>query len=183
MGVAIETKNLLLRDFKQTDWKDVHQYSIDPEVVKFMEWGPNTSDQTLAFIDRVLDAQRLKPRMTYEFAVVLREEDKLIGAAGIRVSSFEPRQADLGYCFNRNYWGRGYASESCQALLDFGFGELKLHRVWATCDAENIGSASVLKKSGMRQEAHFIKDKNIKGRWRDTFLFAILREEWEARRA
>lgn len=181
-GVSIETKNLLLREFKQTDWKDVQQYSSDPEVVRFMEWGPNTSDQTLDFVDRAIDAQRQKPRVTFEFAVILPEEKKLIGAAGIRINGFDSRQADLGYCFNRNYWRRGYASEACQALIDFGFTELQLHRAWATCDSDNIGSASVLKKSGMRQEGHFIKDKNIKGTYRDTYLFAILRDEWEAKR-
>ncbi|MFN8657042.1 MAG: GNAT family N-acetyltransferase [Candidatus Obscuribacterales bacterium] len=180
--VLIETANLQLRDFKQTDWKEVHKYSVDPEVVKYMEWGPNTTEQTLAFIDRVLLAQRANPRTIFEFAVIHREEERLIGACGIRVAQFDPRQADLGYCFNRSYWGLGFGSEAAQALIDFGFDKLKLHRAWATCDAENVGSARVLRKCGMRQEGHFIKDKNIKGHWRDTLLFAMLREEWDARR-
>ena len=179
-NVVIDTQNLQLRDFKQTDWQEVQEYSSDPEVVRFMEWGPNSREQTMDFVDRARESARKKPRLTYELAVILRAENKLIGAAGIRVAPYDNQQADLGYCYNRNYWGKGFATEACKSLIDFGFEKLNLHRIWATCDAENVGSATVLQKSGMRKEGHFVKDKNIKGRWRDTFLFAILCEEWSA---
>lgn len=176
--MQIETPRLLLRDFKQTDWKDVHEYATDLEVVKYMEWGPNSSDETIAFVDHALDKAREKPRGFFEFAVIVREEGKLIGACGLRVLPGDKEQADIGYCYNRNYWHKGYATEASRALVNFGFGELKLHRIHATCDAENLGSARVLKNCSMRQEAHLKEDKKIKGRWRDTFLFAILEHEW-----
>jgi RimJ/RimL family protein N-acetyltransferase len=179
-AMQLETDRLILRDFKATDWKDVHEYAIDPDVVKFMEWGPNTVEQTQFFVDVAIEKQREKPRQTFEFAVVLKESAKLIGAAGLRVNAGNDRCADIGYCYNQKYWRKGYSTEACLRLMKMGFDELELHRIYATCDLENIGSAGVLKKCGMRQEAHFVQDKNIKGRWRDTLLFAILDEEWDA---
>ncbi len=177
--MQLDTDRLVLRDFKATDWKEVHEYALDPEVVKFMIWGPNTVEETQYFVDMALDKQREKPRRAYEFAVTLKDGGKLIGAAGLRINPDEPLTADVGYCYNRKFWRQGYSTEACLRLLELGFGELGLHRIWATCDSENLGSAGVLLKCGMRQEGHFVQDKLIKGHWRDTLLFAILREEYE----
>lgn len=68
-------------------------------------------------------------------------------------------------------------------LVGFGFEQLGLHRIWATCSTENAGSARVLEKLGMRPEAHFKEDVNIRGRWRDSYLYAVLANDWEAARA
>lgn len=179
IAVIIETERLILRDFQKSDWKEVHEYSADPEVSYFMEWGPNTKEETLNFVDSAMGGARQKPRRLYELAVILKGEAKLIGACGLRLFVNDAEQADIGYCYNKNYWRKGYGTEACRALVDFAFGKLDLHRVIATCDADNIGSACVLAKSGMRKEAHFRSDKKVKGRWRDTFLFAILKDEWK----
>lgn len=179
--IELETERLILRDFKATDWKAVHEYAVDPEVCKFMLWGPNTVEETHHYIDTALAQQRVNPRQSFELAVILKSESKLIGGAGIRLIPGETQTADMGYCFNRKYWKQGFAKEASLRLIRFGFQDFALHRIFATCDADNIGSASVLRGCGMRQEAHFVKDKFIKNAWRDTFLFAILKEEWELR--
>jgi [ribosomal protein S5]-alanine N-acetyltransferase len=178
LTLRLETERLLLREWKRTDWKEVHEYAADPEVARFMDWGPNSADETVHFVDTALEHQAEKARRIFEFAVTDKETGKLIGGCGVRVLPHDHEQADVGYCFNRNFWGRGLASEACIRVVNFGFSELKLHRIYATCDALNFGSANVLKKCGMRQEGHFIQDKKVKGQWRDTLLFAILRSEW-----
>jgi ribosomal-protein-alanine N-acetyltransferase len=79
---------------------------------------------------------------------------------------------------NRKFWRQGYATEVAQALLKFGFNQLKLHRIFATCDPENIASAHVMEKIGMQQEGHIREHKLAKGKWRDSLLYAILDHEW-----
>lgn len=175
----LETERLELREFIKSDWKAVHEYARDPEVVRYLEWGPNTADETVGFLDGTISCQRERPRRVFEFAVVLKEEKKLIGGCGIRINDHDKELAEVGYCFNRDYWGRGFASEAAWAVIGFGFISLELHRVFATCDANNIGSASVLAKCHMRKEGHFLQDKKIREQWRDTYLFAILKEEWQ----
>jgi len=180
--VSIAINRIVLREFKESDWMDVHEYACDPEVSRYMEWGPNTEDETRTFIQRALGWQKEDPRRFYELAVTNADDGAVIGAAGIRMTEAPFDQADVGYCYHKKVWGQGTATEVCKALLKFGFEELDLHRIVAKCDADNVGSARVLQKSGMRQEAHFVKDLYAKGAWRDTLLFAILQEEWQRAR-
>lgn len=173
----LETERLVLREFTKSDWKAVHEYAGDPQVVRFLEWGPNNTDETVAFLEGTIACQKERPRRIYEFAITLKSTGKLIGACGIRVHIEDNEQADIGYCYNRQYWGQGYASEAARAVIAFGFSKLKLHRIIATCDLNNLASAAVLKKSGMRQEGHFIQERKVRGEWRDTLQFAILKDE------
>jgi RimJ/RimL family protein N-acetyltransferase len=62
----------------------------------------------------------------------------------------------------------------------FGFTELGLHRIWSWCIADNLGSAHVLEKVGMRLEGRQRDKEHFKGRWWDRLLYAILQDEWRA---
>ena len=131
---------------------------------------------------RALAAQAEAPRTKFEFAVTLAESGRLIGGCGIRAASRGNRSADMGYCLRKDAWGRGYATEAAEAVLAFGFDVLNNHRIVATCDTENLASARVLEKLGMRREAHFREDARLRGRWRDSYLYAVLEQEWRERR-
>jgi len=175
----IRTKRLVLRDFEKADWKAAHSYGCDPEVVRYMDWGPNTEKDTKEFIQRAMTHQKEKPRGMYTLAIVLEPENKLIGGCGIYVSSPENREGWIGYCLNRSFWRQGYATETAKALIKFGFDQLNLHRIFATCDPANIASAHVLEKIGMQREGRFREHKWAKGKWRDFLLYAILDHEWK----
>ncbi|MGO1372557.1 MAG: GNAT family N-acetyltransferase [Senegalia sp. (in: firmicutes)] len=95
----------------------------------------------------------------------------------INISSPTNAEGWLGYCFNKNYWGKGYGTETERALVKYGFNKLNLHRIYATCDPENIGSLNILKKIGMKKEGHLIENKWQKGKWRDSYVYAILEYE------
>lgn len=180
--VTIHTKNLVLRDFEDDDWRDVHEYATDPEVSKYMEWGPNTEKETRDFVKMACTFRRQDPRRNYEFGIFLPTEKKIIGGCGLTIYDSDMYQGALGYTLNRNYWNRGIVTEAAGALLRYGFEKLALHRINATCDVQNIGSAAVMRKLGMRQEAHFLEERKIKGTWRDTYLYAILGSEWKKMR-
>jgi RimJ/RimL family protein N-acetyltransferase len=176
--VSLDSGRLLLREFNEEDFDSVHLYAVDPEVVRYMPWGPNSESDTRNFINTAISYQREQPRTKYELAVVLKEEGILIGGCGIRISNPELKEADFGYCLNRNYWRRGCATEIARTLLEFGFCKLNLHRIYATCDPENIASKRVLEKMGMSLEGHFRESIQIRGEWRDLLLYAILDNEW-----
>ena len=105
----------------------------------------------------------------------------LIGNCGIRLEKPGGLAADIGYEIAPGYWGNGYATEAARAMLAFGMESLKLHRVWASCVADNLGSARVLLKLGMRLEARLREAEFYKDRYWDSLIFAILEEEWQAR--
>jgi hypothetical protein len=87
-------------------------------------------------------------------------------------------EGEIWYLVEPESWGKGFATEAVRYLLSFGFGELGLHRIWATCLPENPASARVLEKAGMRKEGFLVKNLKIHGAWKSSFLYAILAEEW-----
>jgi len=176
---VIRTERLVLRDFEETDWEAVHAYASDPEVVRYVDWGPNTEEETKNFIQRAIAHQKEQPRRTYTLAIVLKLDGRLVGGCGIEVLNPDNREGWIGYCLNRNFWGQGYATETAKVLLEFGFNHLNLHRVFATCEPANIASAQVLEKIGMQREGRLREHKWAKRKWRDSLLYAILDYEWK----
>jgi ribosomal-protein-alanine N-acetyltransferase len=175
---TVRTKRLVLRDLKEADRQAVHDYASDPEVVRYMDWGPNTEEQTEDFIEQAIASQKEQPRRNYTLAIVLKAENKLIGSCGLQASNPDNQEGWIGYCLNRHFWGKGYATETAEALLAYGFDQLNLHRIFATCDPANVASAHVLEKIGMQREGHLREHKLAKGRWRDSLLYAILADGW-----
>ncbi len=70
IDIIMETPRLTLREFQRDDWREVHLYSTDEEVVRFMPWGPNSEEDTRAFVDRVLKEKDKNPRKEYHFTVI-----------------------------------------------------------------------------------------------------------------
>ena len=171
--MELQTDRLSIREFAPGDESDIHEYASDPEVARFMPWGPNTMAQTREFHAKKL-APHPDPRVEYELAIVLKAERKLVGGVGMRIKNPAHREADIGYVLNRRYWNQGIMTEAARAMLRFGFGELGMHRIYATCDAQNAASARVMQKMGMQYEGHLRQNIFEKGRWRDTFVYAIL---------
>ena len=176
--MELETERLRIREFKQSDFDAVYEYSSDPEVVRYMPFGPNTPEQVQGFLDRVMKNQHEENRANYELAVILKENKVLIG--GCRINKHNDIKAHIGYIFNKKYWGKGYATEIAKALVDFGFKELDVHRIYATCDPDNIASKRVLEKAGMLLEGRLREDMIIQGRYRDSLILGVLRQEWES---
>jgi [ribosomal protein S5]-alanine N-acetyltransferase len=176
--LPLQTERLIIRDIVADDWEAVHNYASDLEVVRYVPWGPNSPEDTKNFIHRVLTLQQNEPRHNFELAVILKTKNQLIGACDIHLSNADNREGLIGYCFNRHFWGQGYATEAVRGLLALGFEQLGWHRITATCDPANIASARVIEKVGMRREGYFRKNTWEKGKWCDTLLYAILESEW-----
>lgn len=174
--MIIETKRLIIREFVIDDLLQVHDYASDPSVVEHMIWGPNSKQETEQFIQYSLGMQQQVPRYGYEFAVTLRDTEQLIGGCGIHVS--DPKQGEIGYCFNKSVWNQGFATESAASLLKFGFEKLDLHRIYATCRPGNIGSRKVLEKIGMKFEGRLREHLWHKGKWHDSYQYSILKHEY-----
>jgi RimJ/RimL family protein N-acetyltransferase len=179
MGLPIRTKRLLLREFREGDWKDIQRYAPDPKVVEFLPWGPNTLEQTREFMTKTVAEQRAVPRDTFNLAIVLRKSGRVIGGVRIGIRSVKHRRGDIGYVLARDCWGKGYATEAARAIVAFGFTDLNLHRIYATCDVRNKASARVLEKAGMRREGRMRESAFLRGRWRDSLIYGVLEQEWK----
>lgn len=170
----IRTARLVLREFRETDESDVHEYGSDVEVSRYVVWGPNTPEDTHDVLNDRIGKQRIWPRHEVDLAIELSAEKKVIGSISLAIQRDDHRIASFGYALNRRYWGQGYATEAADALLSRAFQKLNLHRVWATCDARNLASRRVMERVGMRREGAFRGDVFQKGEWRDSLLYAKL---------
>jgi RimJ/RimL family protein N-acetyltransferase len=110
-------------------------------------------------------------------AVVQKSDGKLIGNLYLGKREFESRE--IGYVFNRHYWGKGYAKESCNALIRKAFSE-GIHRIYAECDPENPASWHLLESQVFvrevyfRENVYFWTDSNGQLIWKDTFVYSLL---------
>ena len=178
-SVVTRTERLLLRDLRSSDREAVHKYSSDPDVVQYMDWGPNTDKDDKEFLERTITAQKENHRRNFTLVIIMKDTRRLIGSCGIHESNPADREGWIGYCLNRRYWHQGFGTETAKALLEFGFNHLRFHRIFATCIPANTASAHVLEKTGMRLEGHLRQHRLVKGEWRDSLLYAILDEEWQ----
>jgi RimJ/RimL family protein N-acetyltransferase len=181
--MRIETERLILREFMDDDGKWMAAYWRDPRYQQFYAAVEDVDSAVGELVATFIRWQVETPRRGWQLAVTTRADGRCVGNCGVRINSAELGEGNIGYEFHPDVWGRGYATEAATAILTFAFEELGLHRVWAECVADNVASARVLEKLGMRREAHFREHQRFRHRWWDTLIYAMLDREWRQRGA
>ncbi|MCL2407158.1 MAG: GNAT family N-acetyltransferase [Defluviitaleaceae bacterium] len=166
---VLKTEHLNLRPFSQNDWQAVHSWASNPENVRFMTFGPNTEEETKAFINTTTPGEDF----------IVERDGKAIGSCGIYFD-YGGDTGELGWLLHIDHHGQGLGTEICRELLRYGFEDIGLRRIIATCAAENHGSYRIMEKNKMRREAVHIKSRfgRIDNIWLDELLYAILAEEY-----
>lgn len=178
---AIESARLTLRRFAGADLAAFLAYLNDPLVARYQTWESYTEQQARELIERQSGLEPGRPGRWFTFAAELKETKALTGHVALSVKEADPRQAEIGFTFAREYQGRGLAKEAAEAVLDYAFAVLGLHRVAAVTDCENERSVALLGRLGMRREGHFIENVWFKGGWGSEYSYAVLRKEWLSR--
>jgi ribosomal-protein-alanine N-acetyltransferase len=179
----IVTERLILRDYEADDWRAVMAYQNDKRYLRFYPWTERPEAEVRAFVQMFLDWQAEQPRRKFQLAITLPSDRRLIGSCGIRRKNENDWEADIGYELAPEYWGQGFATEAATAIVGFGFRELNLHRISSWCIAENMNSARVLERLGMRLEGRLRENDYFKGRWWDVLVYGLLESEWRAQPA
>jgi RimJ/RimL family protein N-acetyltransferase len=179
MTSELRTERLLLREFRESDWRAIHAMTTDEQVTRYIPVDAPSEEETREAIQVQINGRHANPPR-YDFAVTLRADRTLIGVCTLFIRYDELRQGEILYVLNRPYWGHGYATEAARVLLEVGFRELELHRIYATCRPANVASWRVMEKLGMQREGHLRQHRWMKGRWQDSLLYAVLDHEWQA---
>jgi len=180
----LRTERLVLRPFTRGDVDAVYGYRRREDVARYL------FDVALSREECALAVQQRIAQVAFEaeddkivLGAELADTGILIGEVSLIWCSVDARQGEIGWIFDPDYQGRGYATEAARAMLDLAFGPGDIHRVSARCDARNEPSWRLMERLGMRREAHFREHAIFKGRWDEEFIYAILRQEWRALRA
>jgi len=170
-----ETARLLARPAVLTDADVLFQhYASDPEVARYMTWTPHRSvDETRTFLSRC--EQVWSAGTAFPWVLRLKENNSAVGLLEIRVGT---TAVDIGYALVRRWWRQGLMSEAVSAIIQWSFAQPSIHRVWATCDVENIASAGLLERVGMEREGvlrRWLVHPNVGETPRDCFCYSIVK--------
>jgi ribosomal-protein-alanine N-acetyltransferase len=146
---AIRTPRLILRPLQRTDLRALHALYADAELMRYVTGYARTPKQTAARLRKDLGHHR-----DFGFGLCLAlwaADGRPVGRCGLEpVPGPDGVEGEAAWMFARPWWGKGLATEAGRALLDFGLGELGLHRVFAEAHHRNEASLSVMRKLGMR---------------------------------
>jgi RimJ/RimL family protein N-acetyltransferase len=171
----LETQRLILRPIARGDALAIFAgYAQDPEVARYLIWRPHRRlTETEDYISRCLAASPVRSRT---YALVGRAEGRLLGAFDLRRP--EPHRIDCGYVLARPYWGRGLMTEALAEVARWAMAEPDIWRIGAVCDTDNLASARVMDKAGLRREGvlrRWLVHPNLGPEPRDCFSYALTR--------
>lgn len=173
--MILKSKRLEIRFVNESDLKAIHQLLILPETDRFNTLGlPKNIEVTKLFIDDWVKAMQKEKITNYTFTMIDKQSDKFIGLFGLNLGREIYKSGEVWYKLHPDFWGKGFATESLNCILDFCFKDLNLHRVEAGCAVENIASFKVMEKVGMIREGRCRKVLPLENGWSDTFEYAIL---------
>ncbi len=173
----------VLRDPRAADAQAMFAYRTDPQVTRYQTWIPASVDELQAMIAAQARSAPYAPGAWHQLAIEAAETGALAGDCGIRRDVEDPRQAVFGISLATAHHGRGYATDAVRALLEIAFGSLALHRVTLSVDPRNVRSIALAERTGFRREAHHRESLWTGGEWLDDVIYAMLRREWDSRRA
>lgn len=150
---SIETIRLILRRFTVDDTKDMfYNWSSDPEVVKYLPWGPH---EHIRITERRMKewCNNYKYNNYYNWAIYLKSKNEVIGSISVEIKNDAAETCEVGYCIGKDYWSQGIMTEALRAVMHYLFYEIGYQKIMARHDILNIASGKVMQKSGM----HFDK--------------------------
>lgn len=185
MELFLETERVVLRRFTSDDLELIVELDSDPEVKRYIDNGaPADLDDLTETLDWWLGYYERFEGYGF-WAALDKDTGDFLGWFHFRPrQSDPPLEPELGYRLRRHVWGRGLATEVSQALIDRGFSELGVERVYAETMAVNVGSRRVMEKAGLRFVRTFHADwpVRIPGDEEGDVEYAVTRAEWEADR-
>lgn len=173
----METDKLLLRSFEDKDAPAIRKLAGSIEIAR-NTFVPHPYEEGMVgqFIEE--SNKNTSIGKWANFAIVLKKENILIGSIGYKDIDRKHHRAEFGYWIGKPYWGKGYATEAVELLVDYGFNELGLHRIYATPFGSNIASQRVLEKAGLRKEG-ILKDHIYHiGEYHDLVFFGLTADDY-----
>lgn len=174
----IETERLLIRKLTKEDAPDIFHYASDPETTKFVLFPTHqTVEDTWKFLGPTLE--KYEKKEVAPWGIEWKETGRLIGTSDFIWWNPDHKKAEIGFILTKEYWNQGIMSEAVKKLIQFGFEEMELNRIEARCHENNIASARVMEKVGMKLEGLAREALFVKGDYWNLKQYAILRQDWK----
>ncbi len=169
---SLEIDRLLLRPIRSEDAAALHPVFANEELMTWWSSGPH---QLLSETEEYVTGKTKEP-YSPTWAITIKGEGTALGWVVLL-----PRREglrEIGYILNPDYWGKGIALEAVTRVIDYGFSDLKLRKIFADVDPDNSASIGLLNRLGFKQEAHLREEWETHIGVRDSLIFGLLRSEW-----
>lgn len=177
MNAVITTERLIIQLAKPEDAYAIYCYRSDAVENQYQGWFPESEEEVRNYITNMPVTLDIAD-VCFQFAILTKKENRLIGDMGIIFTGHEKMQAEVGCTLNKDFHGKGYATEALTAMVNYLFGALKKHRVIASIDPRNMPSIRLIERLGFRKEAHFKESYFLRGEWVDDVIYAMLDKDW-----
>lgn len=177
MALIFETNRLLLRSFELSDSKMVQQLAGNEEVARTTLAIPHPYPDGAAehWIENV--RQSSEKGDSYAFAMIRKEDGTLVGNMSMGVSQ-KHKRAELAYWVGKPFWRQGFATEAARRIVQFGFEDLDLNRIFAAAMTKNPGSYKVMRKIGMKEEGTFSQHVLKWGIYEDLVFYGMVKSDY-----
>jgi len=178
---VLTTERLVLRRMRVEDAPALYRYRSHPSVTRFQTWHPGSLEQVRFFVSQ-MEKQAFNVEDTwFQLSICLKRAPELIGDFGLHFVGPQNQQVEIAYTVSPMYRRIGLAFEAASCVVTHLFSEMKKHRVIASVAPDNDASIALLRKLGMVMEGRFRQSVLLDGKWVDDVVFAVLKEEWQAR--
>lgn len=168
-----QTARLTLKIMTEGDFEKMHFLLSFAEVDQYNTLGiPANLAETKILLEPLIAAGKLGEK--YTFCIFETATNTFVGAAGVTLNRPKYKSAEIWFKYMPTAWGKGFATETVNELLQFCFKNLGLHRVEAGCAVDNVASKRVMEKAGMSLEGRKRQNLPLKSGWSDNYEFAIL---------
>ncbi|MCW3171066.1 GNAT family N-acetyltransferase [Shewanella subflava] len=172
MDIALYSDRLIVRSLQQQDWLNFLMMHQDIEVNKYIRELAEENAIRLTFEERL--ASWSLESGQWLTLVVETLDKQFVGLTGFYCQDCHSKRVEVGYLIAPNMQGYGYATESLQAVIDWGRLQFNIHKYVAVCERGNFASQKVLTKLGFNLEAEFLQHTYLNGKWVDDFQFGLV---------
>jgi [ribosomal protein S5]-alanine N-acetyltransferase len=173
-GLVLETERLLIRDVGVGDSAGFFEYMRHVEYWCHVPVEPVTRDSVDLMVRRAVLDRGKNPRSDYFLAVLEKRSERIVGEAILHIRSARWGQGEIGWGVDHRRAGDGIATEIGSAMLELGFQQLGLHRIYAQCRVENLASRRIMMKLGMTQEGILRENVLARGEWWWSAQYSVL---------
>lgn len=172
----IRGRTVLLRDFRVDDEDAVLEIAGDVSVSHWLSHDSKNREEVRAMLAGAIERAQLQPRQEWYLAVVVPASDRVVGFARLARAGVEAGK--FGCAIRADEQRNGYATDAARTLIDFGFRDLKLHRISVAIGPDNARSIAGAKRLGFQYEGRLRDHVFTNGAWRDSLLYSMLAHEW-----
>jgi RimJ/RimL family protein N-acetyltransferase len=166
----LEGEIICLRYIKMSDVNDNYLgWLNDSQVMKGIVTSGYDINNLSSYVKK-----KIENKYTHFFAIILKSNNLHIGNIKLDFHDSKSNLSELGILIgNKTYWGKGIARESCKLVLDFGFRELKLRKIFLAVFENNISAIKAYESLGFKTEGKLIKHVSVEGVLYDKYLMGL----------